>query len=182
MRKRRDYAPFTQLLSATPSTPPERRYMSDSGSATTLAPSRRGLLHGAVAFALPLPTLVAATDPALVVAQRWCDLEAEQRRLFLEWEKVETWLFKHRNWPNLSDAERAAVPEGAQLEAIDDQLAANDKTYDVLLPLLRTTPAISRAGLLARFDALLLFLESREHSDARALLMSCQRDLNRLWV
>jgi hypothetical protein len=146
------------------------------------ARSRRALLQAATACVFPLPALAGAGDPALVVAQRWSGLEIEQRRLTLEWQNVETWLFRRRDWQKLSDAERAAVPEAAQLGVIEDQLAIIAKTYDALLPLLKTTAATTRAGVLARFEALLWFLDSTDHPDARALLESCQRDLRRLWV
>ena len=145
------------------------------------APSRRGLIQGATACALPLPSPGGETDPALVIARQWCALEAEQRRLILEWQSVETWLFKQRNWPRLSEAERAAIPEGAQFTAIDRQLDAIDRNYDALLPLLKTKRATTRAGVFARFDALLHFVVQDEHPDARALLMSCLGDLKRLW-
>jgi hypothetical protein len=152
-------------------------------SARERAPSRRALIHGATALALPVPASAAivAGDPAQVIGERWCALETEQRRLIIAWQDVETWLFKHRDWPKLSEAERAAVPEAAQFEVIDAQLAEIDRTYDGLLPQLKTTPAKSRAGVMAKLDALLWFLDVDDHPDARVLLQSCQRDLQRLW-
>lgn len=145
------------------------------------APSRRGLIHGATACALPFPPVVGNADPAFIVARQWCWLEAEQRRLIYQWQARETWLFKHRNWPNLSDAEQDAVPEGAELRLIDDQLGQIDKLYDALLPKLKSTSATSREGLLARFDALLHFVPKEESPDARVILQSCLSDLRRLW-
>jgi hypothetical protein len=156
--------------------------MSDSEPATTQAPTRRRLLQGVAGCSLPFPSLACVIDPGQVVAERWCALENEQRRLILQWQGVETWLFKHRNWPRLSDAERAQVPEGAQLAAIDDQLAAIDKTYDALLPLLKSTHATTRDGVFARIEVLLHFVVQDEHPDARAILKSCLADLRRLGV
>src|SRR5688572_23319655 len=94
------------------------------------APSRRALLQGATALALPFSagTAVAAADPAQIIGEQWCALETEQRRLIIAWQDVETWLFKHRDWPKLSEAEQAAVPEAAQFDPIDDQLAQIDQT------------------------------------------------------
>ena len=146
------------------------------------APSRRGLIQGATACALPLPLAVGGTDPALVVARQWCGLETEQRRLILAWQARETWLFEHRNWPKLSDAEQAAVPEGALLGLIDARLHEIDKIYDALLPRLKATSATTREGLLARFDALLHFVVQDEHPDVHAILKSCLGDLKRLWA
>ena len=132
-------------------------------------------------MALPFPALGDAADPALVVAKRWCSLEAEQRRLIYQWQDWETWLFANRNWPKLSEAERDAVPEGAQLHIIDNELDQIDKLYDALLPVLKKTPATTREGLFAKFEALLHFVVQDEHPDARAILKTCIRVLERLW-
>ena len=152
-----------------------------SNDAPTAKPSRRRLLQGATACALPLPVSADGADPGLIVARQWCALEADQRRLILDWQARETWLFEHRNWPRLSDDEQAAVPEGALLQVIDAQLHEIDKVYDALLPRLKTTSATTREGVFARFDALLHFVVQDEHPDARAILKSCIADLRRLW-
>lgn len=145
------------------------------------ATSRRALLQGATALALPVPLATAAPDPALRVAQQWCALHIEQRRLCLAWQDVESWLFDHRDWPKLSPAEQAALPEADAMRRIEAQLDQIDRTYDTLQPQLVRTAATTRAGLFARLEALLWFLDAEDHPDARALLISCQRDLRRLW-
>lgn len=155
--------------------------MSDSEPATTRSPSRRRLLQISTAAGLPLPSLAGAADPGRLVAERYCALEQEQRRLYLAWQDVETWLFRHRNWPRLTEAEQAAVPESAQFRVIEGQLDAIDKQYDVVLPLLKTTSALTREGVFARLDALLWFLDPHDNADAYPLLQSCQDDLRRLW-
>lgn len=155
--------------------------MSDSEPATTRAPSRRRLLQTATACAVPWPPLIGAGDPGKLVAERYCALESEQRRLILAWQDVETWLFKHRNWPRLTKAQQAAVPEAAQFRVIEDQLDVLDKQYVEVLPLLRTTPATTRDGVVARLDALLWLLNPHDNEDAYPLLHSCQDDLKRLW-
>jgi hypothetical protein len=156
--------------------------MSDSKPATTRLPSRRRLLQTATACTLPWPPPIGAADPGKVVADRYCALETEQRRLILAWQDVETWLFKHRSWPRLTKEQQAAVPEAAQLRVIEDQLDAIDKQYDAVLPLLKTTPATTRDGVFARLDALLWFLNPHDNEDAYPLLQSCQHDLKRLWL
>lgn len=145
------------------------------------APSRRGLIQGATAAALPLPFRKVDGDPALSLARQWCALETEQRRLILQWQARETWLFKHRNWPKLSKVQQDAVPEGTLLRSIDERLHEIDEVYDALLPGLRTTCATTREGLFARFDALQYFVVPDEHPDANAILKSCLSDLKRLW-
>jgi hypothetical protein len=156
--------------------------MSDSEPATTHSPSRRRLLQGAAACSLAIPPLTGAIDPGKEIAKRYCALEQEQRRLYLAWQDVETWLFKHRNWPRLTESQQAAVPEAAQFRVIEDQLDAIDKQYDALVPLLKTTSACTREGVIARLDALLWFLNPHDNEDAYALLQSCQRDLKRVWL
>jgi hypothetical protein len=156
--------------------------MSDSKFATTLAPSRRALIQAATACALPLPLAAAGADPALVLARRWSALEAEQRRLTREWQALETWLFQHRAWPELTDAERKAVPEAARMWAIEHRLAQIDRDYGGLLPQLKRAAASTRAGTLAKVDVLLEFLDEVDQPDARALLLGCRRDLRRLWI
>jgi hypothetical protein len=155
--------------------------MSDSEPATTRLPSRRRLLQTATACAVPLPPLIGVADPGKVVAECYCALEQEQRRLLTAWSDLETWLFKHRNWPRLTEAEQAALPEAAQFRVIEDQLDAIDKRYDAVLPLLKTTPAATREGVLARLDALLWFVDPHDNADAHPLLQSCMDDLKRLW-
>jgi hypothetical protein len=157
--------------------------MSKPAGARERAPSRRTLIQGATALALPVPATTAITvaDPAQAIGERWCALETEQRRLIIAWQDVETWLFKHRDWPKLSEEERAAVPEAARFDPINDQLDEIDQAYDRLLPLLKVTAATSRAGVMAKLDALLWFLDAEDHPDARVLLQSCRRDLERLW-
>ena len=153
--------------------------MSDSQNPRDVVPSRRGLIQGAAACALPLPNGI--LDPALVLAKRCRWLGEEQRRLSVAWQGVEAWLFEHRNWPRLTSAEQAAVPEAAQLRAIEQQLADIDTMYDRILPLLRKTPALTREGLFARLDVLLSLIDMDDNPDAHALLKSCRSDLERLW-
>jgi hypothetical protein len=147
------------------------------------APSRRALIQGATALALPIPpaTAAAAGDPAQLIGEQWCALEIEQRRLIIAWQAVETWLFKHRDWPKLSREAQAAVAEAAQLDQISEQLAQIDQAYDRLLPLLKATAATSRAGVLAKLDALLWFLDAEDHPHAWVLLQGCRSDIQRLW-
>jgi len=73
------------------------------------------------------------------------------------------------------------VPEGGQLRVIEEQLDGINKLSDALLPVLKRTPATTREGLFARFEALLHFVVQDENPDARAILKSCLRDLERIW-
>lgn len=155
--------------------------MPDPNDASSSRPNRRRLLKGVTAFALPFSDLGPGSDPALAVAKQWCWLEAERRRLIIQWQDVETGLSANRNWPKLTKSAPAAEPEGVQLRAIDDQLDEIDKLYDALLPVLKKTSATTREGLFARFEALLHCVVQDENPDAHAILVSCLCDLKRLW-
>lgn len=121
------------------------------------------------------------TDPGQTVAERYAALDEERHRLCLAWQEVETWLFKHHNWARLTEAQQAAAPEAAHLRGIEDQLERVEAQHDALLQLLQTTPASTRAGVLARLDALSRLLSLHERQEAHALLQSCQADLKRIW-
>lgn len=155
--------------------------MSDSVNRRDTAPSRRDAMQGATASALQLPVPSGGGDPALRLAKQYCWMEAEERRLCLEWQRVETWLFKNRDWPRLTEAEQVAVPESAALRVIEEQLSVIDKGYDEVMPLLRKTSARTREGLLARLEALQWLVHADESPDAHELLKSCRDDLTRLW-
>lgn len=121
-----------------------------------------------------------APDPGQSVAEHYVGLEAERARLSRAWQDVETQLFRTPGWLSLAEAEQAASPAAAQLEEIEAQADLLEQQQALLLPLLKTTSACTRAGMFARLDALLTVLDPHDE-DARQLLQSCQADLGRLW-
>lgn len=122
-----------------------------------------------------------AADPGLTVAEGYAALDEERHRLCLAWQDVENWLFQHSNWAQLTPAQQAAAPEGAQLRALEDQLAVIEAQHAAQLLRVQTTPACTRAGVFARLEALARLLSLREPQDAYTLLQSCRSDLERLW-
>jgi len=80
-----------------------------------------------------------------------------------------------------SSGRSGSSPHWRASTVIEDQLDAIDRQYDAVLPLLKTTSATTREGLLARLDALLWLLNPHDNEDAYPLLQSCQDDLKRLW-
>lgn len=122
-----------------------------------------------------------AADPGRIFAERYVALDEERRQLSLAWQDVETWLFKNRSWPSLTDAQQSAIPEAARLEELEAQVASIDQQHEVLLPALTTTPACTRAGVFARLDVLVCLLTPHANEDAKVLLESCRADLKRLW-
>jgi hypothetical protein len=144
--------------------------------------SRRILITGAsVAFACPSPGR-SKVDQALEACRRWCVIEQDSRSLVLTWQRLETWLFRHRNWPNLTAEEQAAVPEAAALTEIDARLDVLAGERDSLLPQIRSTPASSREGLLLKFEVAIQLIADDEQPEARGLLRSVRDDLLRLWT
>jgi hypothetical protein len=144
--------------------------------------SRRGLLEGRAVSALPLPPSVPEADPALPICERWLRLGEEQRRLTLEWQAIESRFFRQETRSALPHAEQRRAPESARMRRIDAYVARLHREQEDLFPLLQTTSAQTRAGLMAKLDVVLSLLEIADHPQAHALFRGCQRDIDQLWV
>ncbi|WP_082560738.1 hypothetical protein [Caulobacter sp. Root487D2Y] len=149
-------------------------------SADVRAPqlSRRSVL--AVGSAAPFVaggTVAADTDPSVVICHRWLTIEAEQRRLQLEWGTLEGWLMTKRNWYRLSPDQQAAIPEGARLAKIDARLDVLEVEGHALLKSMRPKPAKSIEAVVANLAvaARLIFVE--DHPEAHGLITRAVRDL-----
>jgi len=149
-------------------------------SADVRAPqlSRRAVL--AAGSAAPLVaggTVAADTDPSVAICHRWLAIDAEQRRLQLEWGTLEGWLITKRNWYRLSPDQRAAIPEGARLAEIDARLDMLEVEGHALLKAMRPKPAKSIKAVVANLAvaARLIFVE--DHPGAHGLITRAVRDL-----
>jgi len=149
-------------------------------SADVRAPqlSRRAVL--AAGSAAPLVaggTVAADTDPSVAICHRWLAIDAEQRRLQLEWGTLEGWLITKRNWYRLSPDQRAAIPEGARLAEIDARLDMLEVEGHALLKAMRPKPAKSIKAVVANLAvaARLIFVE--DHPEAHGLITRAVRDL-----
>lgn len=67
-------------------------------------PSRRSMMVGSAVTcgvaAMSAPEAAAA--PSVAICHRWLAIDAEQRRLQLEWGTLEGWLITNRNWYKLT--------------------------------------------------------------------------------
>lgn len=125
--------------------------------------------------AMPAPQVVA--DPSVAICHRWLAIDAEQRRLQLEWGTLEGWLITKRNWYKLASEQQAAIPEGARLAEIDARLDVLEVEGRALLKAMRPKPAKSIEAVVANLAvaARLIFVE--DHPQAHGLITRAARDL-----
>ncbi|MFY8144423.1 MAG: hypothetical protein ACOVMT_11240 [Caulobacter sp.] len=121
--------------------------------------------------------MCARIDPGIDTCHRWLAVDAEQRRLQLEWGKLEGQLMTKHNWYKLSPAEQAEIPQGARLAAIDARLDVLEVEGHALLKAMRPKPAESVEAVIANLSvaARLIFVE--DHPEAHGLITRAVRDL-----
>ncbi|HQR90085.1 MAG TPA: hypothetical protein PLH31_12675, partial [Caulobacter sp.] len=119
----------------------------------------------------------AGTDTHIETCRRWLAIDAEQRRLQLEWGTLEGWLMTKRNWYQLSPDQQAAIPESARLAEIDARLDLLEVEGHALLKTMRPKPAKSIEAVVANLSvaARLIFVE--DHPEAHGLITRAVRDL-----
>lgn len=109
-------------------------------------------------------------------------MDDEARRLVFAWQRLETFLFKHHDWPRLTTAEQRRLPQAAPLFEMDRRLSALHEQRQDLLPEIQASAASTRNGTLAKLEVLASILDLTDHPDAHALLRSALSDINRLWL
>lgn len=124
---------------------------------------------------MPAPRVVA--DPSVAICHRWLAIDTEQRRLQLEWGRLEGRLMTKRNWYQLTPDQQAAIPEGARLAEIDARLDVLEVEGYALLKAMRPKPAKSIEAVVANLAvaARLIFVE--DHPEAHGLITRAVRDL-----
>lgn len=122
-------------------------------------------------------TVHAGTDTHINNCHRWLAIDAEQRRLQLEWGTLEGWPITKRNWYRLTSEQQAAIPEGARLAEIDARLDVLEVEGHALLKAMRPKPAKSIEAVVANLAvaARLIFVE--DHPEAHGLITRAVRDL-----
>ena len=142
-------------------------------------PSRRALIASLSAAPLigEASAMCARIDPGIDTCHRWLAVDAEQRRLQLEWGTLEGWLITHRSWYKLAPAEQAEIPEGMRLAEIDARLDVLEVEGHALLKAMRPKPAKSVEAVIANLSvaARLIFVE--DHPQAHGLITRAARDL-----
>lgn len=140
---------------------------------------RRSMLAGVTAAPLaPNPDQVpGSTDRSVEVCTRWLAIDAEQRRLQLEWGRLEGRLMTKHDWYKLTPEQQATIPEGARLAEIDARLDVLEVERHALLKAMRPKPAKSVEAVIANLSvaARLIFVE--DHPEAHGLITRAVRDL-----
>lgn len=157
----------------------ESRRKAGRATARLSKPSRRAIIVGSSAACAIVanPALLEATDPSINICRRWLAVDAEQRRLQLEWGTLEGWLITHRSWYKLSPEQQAEIPEGARLAEIDARLNVLEIEGHALLRSMRPKPAKSVEAVVVNLSvaARLIFME--DHPEAYGLITRAVRDL-----
>lgn len=138
--------------------------------------SRRQLMAGSAALSM-LPNTPLAADPAIAACETWLARQRERQSLSRRWQKLETRLVRERDWFNLTRRQRAALPEAAELDVIDDRLDVLAAQNEELLAILPGIAAITAQGLALKLAVAVAHVPPEENKDAHDLIASILRDL-----
>ncbi len=142
-------------------------------------PSRRQLIVGSAAIVAMAPVSL-DTDLAIQACNAWQANQAEYEDLTRRWQALETYLFQNYNWPKLSRRQRAAIPEAAELDAIDDRRdELSDHEQQLLMTVLQTAATTSR-GLAAKLTVAASIVRPYENAEGHELVTSVLRDYRRM--
>lgn len=136
------------------------------------------MVGGAVASGVSgMPPLQVRAAPSVAICYRWLAIDAEQRRLQLEWGRLEGRLMTKHDWYKLTPDQQAMIPEGARLAEIDARLDVLEVEGHALLKAMRPKPAKSFEAVIANLSvaARLIFVE--DHPEAHGLITRAVRDL-----
>lgn len=155
----------------------DSRHKAESADVRARHFSRRSVLSGGSAAPFITQGHAPGNDPAVTVCTRWLAVDAEQRRLQLEWGTLEGWLITNRSWYKLPRTQQAAVPEGVRLAEIDARLDVLEVEGHALLKAMRPKPAKSVEAVIANLSvaARLIFVE--DYPEAHGLITRAVRDL-----
>lgn len=141
--------------------------------------SRRQLMVGSAATIAVAPVRL-DNDPAVQACNAWQANQAEYEDLTKRWQSLETYLFRNHNWPRLSRRQRAAIPEAAELDAIDDRRdELSDHEPQLLLVVLQTNATTPR-GLAAKLTVAASVVRPYENAEGHDLVTSVLRDYRRM--
>lgn len=155
----------------------DSRHKAESPDVRARQLSRRSVLSGGSAAPFVTGAAVGDTDPAVARCAQWLAIDAEQRRLQLEWGKLEGQLMIKHNWYKLSPEQQAEIPEGGRLPEIDARLDVLEVEGHALLKAMRPKPAKCVEAVIANLSvaARLIFVE--DHPEAHGLITRAVRDL-----
>ncbi len=142
---------------------PDRRRHAPPGS----APSREA-------------NVPSTNNPSVPVCETWLALDAEHRLLIERWQKLEGKLVARDNWFSLPSQEREALPEAAQLQAIENQLDDISVKRQELLRHVPSEACASASDLHLKLAVVLALVPEDENEEAHGIVKSALRDLARL--
>ena len=121
-----------------------------------------------------VPSAVRHSAP---VCESWLALDAEHRLLIDRWQKLESELVTRNNWFGLTPREREALPEAAQLEAIEKQLDEISVKRQELLRHVPSEACASASDLKLKLAVVLACVPEDENENAHGIIKSALRDL-----
>lgn len=139
-------------------------------AATTLAP---GAGKGATGPALP-------ASPIAAIAAQWRVVKQAEAALVARWSNIETRLVDHFRWADLTDDEQKALPEAAELHAINAQLQQLEADRRHCPVVLVGLPATSRDDLQLKLQVVADLLNPGDHALAHRLLTTAIGELKAL--
>jgi hypothetical protein len=161
------------------------RQQTEGKGARLPALSRRAMLVGTSAAAAasgasataPLSAQPPAFSDPTTLYKHWVSLDREIERLLLQWGDVEGRLMQEHNWYQLSEAERARLPEGQNFRDLDARLNRLFAERDGLLDKLPTRGARTLEAVAARLAVVERLLYRDDHPEAHAMVVGSRRDL-----
>lgn len=140
-------------------------------------PTRRLVLG---AGTLPLFTSLQpgaeTNDKAADACEKWLANESEQEQLIRCWQKIESQLFRNKNWAKLTSAERAQHPESEELDRLNNRIITLSDENAVLLSSLPTLAATSSRGIGRKLAVAMIRVCPDENEEAHLLIGSILRD------
>jgi hypothetical protein len=161
------------------------RQQTEGEGAHLPALSRRAMLVGTSAAAAASGANATAplsarphtfSDPATLY-KHWVSLDREIERLLLQWGNFEGRLMQEHNWYQLSEAERAGLPEGQDFRDLDASLNRLLAEREGLLGKLPTRGATTIETVAARLAVVERLLYRDDHPEAHAMVVGSRRDL-----
>jgi hypothetical protein len=107
-------------------------------------------------------------------------LDRQAERLLLRWGDIEGRLMQAHDWHRLSEAQKAALPEGQPLRDTDAQLKRVFAVRDGLLDKLPRQGASTLEAITARLAIVERLLYRDDHPEAYDMIVGSRRDLTAL--
>jgi len=117
------------------------------------------------------------SEKAAEICSEWLAHNAEQETLTRRWQELESHLIHRHDWFRLSQPERNAMPEAAELKAMEDHLEALCGSKMRLLCELPGIAATTAEGVTLKLRVAIASVFPDENLEAHNLLRSILEDL-----